>query len=365
LGTKTTVLTYPSGRDWPGMKILRPHRSDRKMGIGLNPIRPIYDLGLLRLLLHNNPGKSFLHVHLHEGGTLGRVEKALTGHPYLLDLEGSFIEEASRTLPWMAEGVIGSIGMRLERSLEKSASQVVVSSRGLYDTLSRTGHIPSGRLHHIPDGVEVSDFTPRSKLPTEALQRMRSKYGFSDKNVIAVYVGGISPQQGIDEILENAPQMLRESPELRFLIYGTASQLNSMQTYLSRVKGLGLEGKVVFPGPIPFEEVPTAMAACDIGLTWKHSILEGSGKIPLYMAAGIPTVALETPAHLHYFGTERSRGGIVTRSIEGAVKATISLSLNESERTTMGEKARETAERDLSWDNVARVLLGLHQRSAG
>jgi len=361
MGVSTNILTYPSGRDWPGMHILRPRQSSRKMGIGLNPIRPLYDLELLRLLLRNDPSSSYLHVHLHEGGLLGRLEKALRGHSYLLDLEGSFLEEAARTFPWMAKGLIGAIGRSLEASLESSAGQVVVSSQGLFDALSKTAHIGPDRLHHVPDGVEVSDFTPRDHVSSEVRERLRKKYGFSMNNVVAVYVGGISPQQGINDILETAPEMLKAVPELRFLIYGTASQLNSLQTYQERAKELGLQKIVLFPGPIPYEEVPLALAACDIGLTWKYSVLEGSGKIPLYMAAGIPTVALETPAHRYYLGSDDSRGGIVTKDKDGAAKATIDLALDGSRRTSMGRKAREVAERDLSWDNVAKRLIDLHK----
>ena len=363
-GVPVRVLTYPSGRDLPGIQIIRPRTTSRKMGIGLNPIRPLYDLELLRVLLRYGRDKGTLHVHLHEGGLLGIVEKSLRMRPFVLDLEGSLIEEASRTYPAINRGILGSLGRRLEAFIETSAAQVVVSSSGLFEALSRSGHISKERLNLVPDGVDINDFVPKQAVPAKDILRWREAHGLAMDDILAVYVGGISPQQGIDDLLDRAPSMLAQAPKLRFIVFGVASQLNSLQSYVSKAKSMGLEKRVLFPGPLPFEQVPIALASSDIGLTWKYSLLEGSGKIPLYMAAGLPTVALNTPAHIHYLGADGSRGGIISADKDDAAKAVVTLALDEGRRDALGRRAREVAESELSWSVMAEKLLQIHDALA-
>jgi glycosyltransferase involved in cell wall biosynthesis len=363
-GLPVSLLTYPSGRDMPGIPTVRPHYSERKMGIGMNPVRPFYDLELLRLLLKRDTGEGYLHVHLHEGGIFGLLEKVLRKRRFLLDLEGSLTEEVSRTLPFIGKGYIGNLGRRLEALLESSASEVIVSSSGLYEALTRAGHIPSDKLHLVPDGVDTQDFVPRHLMSEDERMRWRKLYGLSREDVVAVHVGAISPEQGIDDLLEMAPSMISQAPNLRFMIFGIVSGSNSLKAYVAKAKELGLERQVSFPGMLPFEQVPFILASSDIGLTWKNAFLEGSGKIPLYMAAGLPIVALQTPAHAYYLGNDESRGGIISPDRKDAAQTVVKLALNPDRRVELGRRAREVAERELSWDIVAKKLVQLHESIA-
>lgn len=361
-GVKTRLLTYPSGQDVEGIPITRPYRSHREVGLGLRPLRPVYDVELLRLLLRSPPEAGFLQMHLHEGALMGLWERALRRRHYLLDLQGSLVDEVSRTFPWVAGGVVGRLSRWFERVLERSASHLVVSSVGLLDALRSRGHLPAEQVHLVPDGVDVTLFAPRESTAQSQRLAWRKARGLSERDVVAIYVGSISPEQGIDELLNRASAMLEQAPQLRFLIFGATSQLNAMDTYVEKVKRLGLQGRVLLPGPLRFEDVPAALAASDLGIAWKQSPLEGSGKIPIYMAAGLPTVAVETPAHAYYLGADGSRGGILCRDRKQAAQGIVSLALDASRREVLGLRAREVAERELSWDHAAQQLLKIHEQ---
>ncbi len=364
-GRPSRVLTYPSGRDLPGVDIRRPRRSSRRMGIGMNPIRTVYDTELLRLLLRQGSSRSPWHVHLHEGAFLGGIVRALRDQRFVVDLEGSFVEEAGRTVPALAHGPVHRLARRFEGFLERTAGEVIVSSAGLYEAMTERGHLPRDRLHLVPDGVDVPLFTPRSASLSEEGRRWRRSLGFSDDDVVAVYIGGISPQQGIDDLLAQAPEMIREVPSLRFVVWGVAAQRFSLDRYLAEVERLGLEKHVRFPGGLPFEQVPSALEACDIGITWKTSALEGSGKIPLYMSAGIPTVASRIPAHLHYLGAAGERGGAIVKTPEEGAAALVALARDPGRRLQLGQTARRVAEQELSWDVAARRIFEIHARVGG
>lgn len=364
LGVGVRVFTYPSGRDWPGIETLRPRRTSRVMRIGFHPLRPQYDLELLRLMLVRGIRPSeVLHVFLHEGACLGNLHRKLTSRPFVLDLQGSLSEELGRTFPFARSRLGGAVIRRLEVALERSAAQVIVSSPGLYRILQSRGHIPLDRLHLIADGVSVDDFILGKTRDPDRRKRWRAKLGFSESDVIAIYAGGLSPEQGIDDVIALAPRMIKDSPRLRFLLYGTPTQLHSAGEYATKVHRSGLEDRVKMPGPIRYELLPEALNGADIALTWKHGPPEeANGKIPAYMAAGLPTVTLRLPVSEYYLGREGERGGVIAETVLEAADAVVALASDPSRRTSLGRQARLAAEERLSLTSVGRQILGVYEK---
>ncbi len=364
LGVGVRVFTYPSGRDWPGIETLRPRRSSRVMGIGFHPLRPQYDLELLRLMLTRGiRPDEVLHVFLHEGACLGYLHRKLTGRPFVLDLQGSLSEELGRTFRFVQSRLGGTIIRRLEGALERSAAQVIVSSPGMYRILQSRGHVPLDRLHLIADGVALEDFPLGRDRDQDRRGRWRAKLGFSESDVIAIYAGGLSPEQGIDDVIALAPRMIEYCPRLRFLLYGTPTQLHNLREYATKVRRSGLEERIKMPGPIHYELLPEALNGADIALTWKHGPEEeANGKIPAYMAAGLPTVTLRLPVSEYYLGREGERGGVIADTASLAADAVVALANDPTRRTSLGRKARATAEERLSLTSVGRQILEVYER---
>lgn len=358
------VVTYPSGRNWPGVDIVRPHRSERQMGIGLDYIRPLYDLEMLRKVLSlRMPRRTKVHAFMHEGAALAHVLDRLRGHPFLLDLQGSFVEEIGRTFPHMSQGAVGRLGRAVEARLERSAAQVIVSSPGLFTQVTEKAGIDRDRCHLVPDGVAVEDFPEKRDADRSAVQAWRARWGLSMEHRIAIYVGGLSPQQGIDDVIRLAPKMIEEEPLLRFLLFGRPSQLNQSETYLRQVRDLGLQGKVFLPGPLFYEQLPAALRGSDIGLTWKVApVEEANGKIPIYMAAGLPTVAIRLPASEYYLGRSGENGGILTEKVEGAADAVVRLARDPSLGSSMGASARRVAMARFGLRPVAEQVAKLYEK---
>ncbi len=362
LGVRVRVLTYPAGRDWPGVDVRRPRSSAYQMGIGFHPIRPLYDLELLRSALSwkADPGEK-LHVFLHEGATLGLILKKLRRVTFLLDLQGSLTEELGRTFPTIREGFGGRWLRRLESAVEGSAAQIIVSSPGLFSLLSSHGHIPPDRLHLIADGVALEDFPERKEEDSEQARTWRERFGLREDDIVAIYVGGLSPEQGIDDVITEMPRMLKEEPRLRVVLFGRPTQLNRNERYVERIRSLGLEGKVLLLGPLKYEDLPAALRASDIGLTWKRAPPEeANGKIPVYMAAGLPTVALRLPASEYYLGPSGEFGGILAQSPETAAEAVLRLAREPALRQRLGQEGRRMAEKRFSHRAVAQQILQVY-----
>lgn len=364
LGARVRMLTYPSGREWPGIETVRPRRSSRQMGIGFHPIRPLYDLEMLRSLLGWDPvpGERW-HAFLHEGAVLGMLQERLRGKRFVLDLQGSLAEELGRTFRFAARGVGGGLTRGFERWLERSAPQVIVSSPGLLALLQSRGHLPKDRVHLIADGVAWEDFSPRSEEESPEVRAWRTRRGLAEEDIVAIYVGGLSPEQGIDDVITEMPRMLKEEPRLRVVLFGRPTQLNRNERYVERIRSLGLEGKVLLLGPLKYEDLPAALRASDIGLTWKRAPPEeANGKIPVYMAAGLPTVALRLPASEYYLGPSGEFGGILAQSPETAAEAVLRLAREPALRQRLGQEGRRMAEKRFSHRAVAQQILQVYDK---
>ncbi len=360
LGVEPRIFAYRSGRDPPGWSVERPHGAVRDMGVGFQSDRPRRDLELLRSVLLDRPDPAVVHAHLHEGGAIGASLLKLRGVPFVLDLQGSMSEEVARALPAARTGWTHRTLSRVERLVERHAAQIVVSSPGLLTYLRQDRTVDPARVHLLEDGVNPALFPGTDVARTAVRTAWRRAQGVSEEEVVVGYVGVFAPSQGIDGLLRQAPRMLERAPRLRFFLFGTGTGGSSIEDYRRRSTRPEMKGRVSIPGPLPFPEVPGFLSSCDIGVTWKLLPTEGNGKVPLYMAAGLPTVAMAGPVSEGYLGPRGENGGRLAGTEEEAAEAVIDLAHDPTLRTRLGRKARDTAVRKLDWRAVARRLMEVY-----
>lgn len=360
LGVHPGIFAYRSGRDPSGWTVERPPGAVKRMGVGFQSGRPRRDLELLRTVLRDRTYPALVHAHLHEGGAIGASLLKLRGVPSVLDLQGSMSEEVAQALPAASTGWTQRTLSRVERLVERTAAQVVVSSPGLLSSLRQDGRVDPARVHLLQDGMNPALFPSTDAARTAVRTAWRRAHGVPEEDVLVGYVGVFAPSQGIDGLLRQVPRMLERAPRLRFFLFGTGSAGSSIAEYRRKSTQPEMKGRVSIPGPLPFPEVPDFLVACDIGVTWKLLPTEGNGKMPLYMAAGLPTVAMAGPVSEGYLGPHGEIGGLLAGTEEGASQAVIDLAHDPSLRTRLGQRARETAVRELDWVGVARRLAEIY-----
>lgn len=248
------------------------------------------------------------------------------GQNYLMGMFLGFLE---RVIPLLAD----SISVSSER-LRKECLRYGVSPRRIFE-----GHV----------GGDLERFNPRNKG-----ERIKEKYGI--RGPLVIYVGQLHGGQYVELFIDAAFRICGRIPEVTFMIVGGGYRLPELKKYSA---SLGLDGKMIFTGYVPHDEVPFYIAAADICAACfeKNDITECKSplKIVEYLASGKPVVA--------------SRTGEVERMIGGAgivVEPGDSLSLskgieellnNEGKRKEFSIKARERAENKYNWKNTADSLL--------
>jgi glycosyltransferase involved in cell wall biosynthesis len=342
------VATYPVGRDVPPVRAVRTVRLPwvRQLPVGFSIHKP--GLDLLLLITAARAARRFrpdvIHGHLHEGAALAVVLGRMLGRPAVADLQGSLTSELvdHRTIP--ARGPLPALARGLERACVRGPARLLASSASFARELAdRWGC--GDRVIELPDGVDPDVFSPG--LPTDELRRALRLEG----RRIVVFLGVLTPYQGVDDLLAAWPAVVAAVPDAHLLLMGYPN----VARYRNVVAGAGLDGSVTITGGIDYREAPRYLALGDVAVTPKRSTTEGNGKLLNYMAAGLPTIAYDTPIAREVLG----EAGVLVPLGDTAALATACVTLLEDagERKWRGQALRERAVATFSWPMLAGRLV--------
>ena len=157
----------------------------------------------------------------------------------------------------------------------------VCVSRGVERFSVERGGLPADRLVVIPNGVAPARFDAAAPVDRRSL-------GIPEDAVLALYVGRLDPQKGLDRLLQAADQVVRRCPTWHLALAGDGP-LRAELTALVEVGGLaGVADRVHWLGRR--DDVPGLLKAADYLVL--PSLWEGMPNVVLEaMAAGLPVVA--------------------------------------------------------------------------
>lgn len=138
----------------------------------------------------------------------------------------------------------------------------------------------------IPTGVDLKKFNPELYTTEEVLQA-RYECGISKEDKVLLYIGRVSKEKNIAEIIEAMPDYMRSRPEVRLLIIGGGPEMERLK---HRAEEMGLAGRILFAGPKPWDKIGLYYQIGDVFVSASRSETQGLTYIEA-MAAGLPVVA--------------------------------------------------------------------------
>ncbi len=110
-----------------------------------------------------------------------------------------------------------------------------------------------------------------------------------------IYVGDVRRVRGIREYVAMVHHLVQRGVPVELRIVGSFADREEERATEAQVRELGLDGKVMFLGRRPPEEIPALVEQSDVGLSLLHPIGNYRESYPTkmfeYMAAGIPVIA--------------------------------------------------------------------------
>jgi glycosyltransferase involved in cell wall biosynthesis len=182
---------------------------------------------------------------------------------------------------------------------------VLTSSENARQMLINDFAHPPARVTTIADGIDTDYFAPQP-----ANLELRASLGIPANRKIVVYLGLLAPYQGTNLLIESIPTVLKSVPDAHFLIMGYPDPAS----YLAYATSLGVADHVSLPGRIRYRDSQHYLGLGKVAVAPKMSLSEGSGKIPQYMALGLPVITFDAAVSRQYLGDN----GIYARYGDGA-----------------------------------------------
>lgn len=236
-----------------------------------------------------------IHGHLHEGALIGSVIGRILRKPVVFDYQGSLTEEM------LDHGFIRKTGLRerffrrLERWIDRLPDTVITSGVAAERYLLDSG-LHADQIVLIHDGVDTDRFDPMLARTERAA--VRTRHGIPLDAPVIVYLGLLAEYQGTSLLLEAARILRKRRDDIYVLVAGYPGA----DHYAARANEMGLNGHVLFPGRVNYDEAPALITAGDVAVAPKRSTTESNGKLLNYMALGVPVVATNTPTNRAILG---------------------------------------------------------------
>ncbi|MEA5568749.1 glycosyltransferase family 4 protein [Anabaena sp. UHCC 0399] len=260
----------------------------------------------------------------------------LRGCPVVLNLQ-DILPEAAIHVGLLKNKWLIKIFSVLEKFAYRSATKVSVIADGFVENLLSKG-VPQEKIEQIPNWVDVNFIRPLPKQDNS----FRATHNLNDKFVV-LYSGNIALTQGLETVIK-AAAMLRDIPEIAFVIVGEAKGLQRLQKYCL---DCGADNVLLLPFQ-PREHLPQMLAAADVGLVvQKKNVISFNmpSKIQVLLASGRAMIASVPKNGTAAKAVRQSGGGIVVppEDPEALAIATLDLYKHPEKAKTLGYNSRKYA----------------------
>ncbi len=354
-GHHVKIVTYPLGRDLPGLDIARtlpiPIHARNEVGPSRSKILidALLALKVLQTALAFKP--HVLHAHLHEGALIGGVVSRLLGVPLVFDFQGSMTSEMIDHRFLDPRGKLVALVRRVEWQIDRLPRAILTSSQNAARVLIDEFHVPSSKILVLADNVNASAFGPvQDGTRATQVRELQSRLGIPEGRRIVIYIGLLAAYRGTDVLLDAAAQLLARRAATHLVVIG----FPHIDAYQARAKELGIADRVSFPGRVPYEDVPLWLSLGDVAVEPKMSATEAAGKVLNYMAMGLPVVAFDIPVMHEYLG---DLGVFAPLGDAAAFAREIEMLLDDPARArSIGLALRERAQKFFAWERAGHEI---------
>jgi glycosyltransferase involved in cell wall biosynthesis len=147
------------------------------------------------------------------------------------------------------------------------------------------------KINIVRDGVDIEMFR-QMKTP----KTFFDKYSLDAGTDYLIYQGGIGSHDGVQFLVDAAPNVLEHNPDTRFLIVGDGDYLPEIR---AQVRKSGLEKEFTFTGWVPYNDMPHFMNLAKLNVVPISNSPATRGVVTLKlfeaMACGTPSVIGDLP----------------------------------------------------------------------
>lgn len=217
----------------------------------------------------------------------------------------------------------------LERLMYNHFNLTIVPTQGVKNNLQERGF--KGPFGFFPTCLDLQNLPKPSKQALEAFQQ---KYNLLNKKVI-LFVGRMSPEKGIEQVLHIAPRVIKKDPSAHFLMVGTGPYL---EHYKNLIQEWNLTGNVTFTGYLSDFDLFTAMSISRMGLIFANQAQIFDMTILEYWNYGLPLIIRNAMGIDEI--VKHQENGLLFSSLAEAKNQMISLLQNDNLQADLSENCK-------------------------
>lgn len=319
-------------------------------------------------VLHNNEGdliKNWLYPkwlpavwQLWRAVKNNKIDHILVGHILPLGAAAYFMTKFAKT-PYSVflHGMDFTFALRKTRK-KRITKRILTNAQNIICGNSYTAGLVGDFLNNEQAGkiaVVNPGIAPRITDNLQRITRIKEKYNLKNK-IILLTVGRLVKRKGFDKVIEAMPKILKEIPNLVYVIVGSGSEISS----------LGLEKNVIIITNADDEEKNCWYNLCDIFIMPARTIgddFEGFGIVYLEAnLAGKPVIAGDSGGVRD--AVQDGLNGLLVNpeNINEIADAVIKLAKDENLRKKLGEQGRERAVNEFNWEKQTQIIYQLMMR---
>jgi len=250
-----------------------------------------------------------------------------------------------------------------KRIIKKSDISIAVSENLKKNICEKAG-IPDEKIVAIYNGVDTEKFNP--DVPAGDI---KEKYGLKDSKIV-LFVGRVAPAKGLEYLVKAANIIINEKnvKDMKFLIVGPFKYMFSegkarsdyAEKLMDLVRKYSLQNNFIFTDAVPEDDLPMFYAACDVFVL--PSVFEAFPMVLLEaMASGKPVIGSDVGGISEVIKDGENGFVFEPKNYEDLAKKILELIEDDKLREEMGGISRKIAEKDFSWEKIAKDILQVYR----
>ncbi len=166
--------------------------------------------------------------------------------------------------------------------------EVIVPTEKVEDLL--TSYRVFRNINVIPTGIDLKKFY-KGNFTDDQIKQVRKRFHITTDQKVILYLGRVSPEKNIGELLKAMPKYAKMHGDVRFVVVGGGPDLENLKKLSRELK---LQDTVIFAGEQPWDDIALYYQLGDVFVSASQSETQGLTYFEA-MAAGLPVVAKKDP----------------------------------------------------------------------
>jgi glycosyltransferase involved in cell wall biosynthesis len=307
---------------------------------GLSGMRGL--LGLIRLIKKER--FDIVQTYLFSENIFGVVAAKLAG--------ASVVITGRRDTGMLCQG--GRVHVLAYRLTNPFVNKIICVSEAVRRGVLEKERVAPDKVEVIYNGVDIEKFEGR-RGKGEGRKSLKVSLGIGSGELVVGMIANFSWIKGHEVLIKAAEAIVKEVPNVKFLLVGDGVLLEAAKAEVRRQK---TEKNFIFLGKR--KDIPELLSIMDVSLNLSYS--EGmSNTILESMAAGLPVVATAVDGNLE--NVDEETGILVTaRDPSATAEAILILLKDRGLRERLGDTARQRASEEFDSKQMVKKMENLYEQ---